>query len=437
MMAVDGTIVATALDAITDGMNTTVNWAGWTITAYAFGFVVMLPVSGRLSLKLGNRKVFIGSVVVFTLASLLCGLANNIYLLIALRVLQAAGGAGFTPSATGIIVDHFGSSRDRAVGLFGSIFPMGAMIGPVFGGLFVTYWHWRGIFLVNVPIGLLVIFLARRFIPRDDDTRIGRHQPLDGVGIVWLATALMMGMLAASFAGNKDTELLSVTFLAPLLVALIATVAFFKHLNRVHNPLIPPSLIFGRGFNVVNLLNMVFGGTTIGMLVLIPLYAGNRYGINAFDAGTLLFSQAAAAIIFSSTAALLLRYTGYHLPLYIGGGLIALGMLLLGMAAPAQVSPYWWLAAASALVGMGGGMVNPASRNAGLQLLPDQASAIAALRSLCMQVGKITTISIVTALLASTTDPAHFQAIIYIGAAVVFILSLPIVSRVPNHKGSW
>ena len=78
-----------------------------------------------------------GSVAVFTLASLGCGLADNIHVLIALRVLQAAGGAGFTPSATGIIVDHFGAARDRAVSLFGSIFPIGAMIGPIFGGLFV------------------------------------------------------------------------------------------------------------------------------------------------------------------------------------------------------------------------------------------------------------------------------------------------------------
>src|SRR5699024_6524256 len=121
MMAVDGTIVATALDALQKGLRTSVNWVGWTITAYAFGFVLMLPISGRLSNRYGNRKVFLGSVIAFTLASLSCGLSNNIYVLIGLRAVQAAGGAGFTPSATGIIVDHFGDARDRAVGLFGSI----------------------------------------------------------------------------------------------------------------------------------------------------------------------------------------------------------------------------------------------------------------------------------------------------------------------------
>ena len=130
MMSIDSTIVATVLHALQHGLGTTIDWAGWTLTAYSFGFVLMLPVSGRLSEQYGRRRVFLGSVVMFTVASLLCGLADDIFLLIVLRAVQAAGGAGFTPSATGIVVDYFGDERDRAVSLFGSIFPIGAMIGP-------------------------------------------------------------------------------------------------------------------------------------------------------------------------------------------------------------------------------------------------------------------------------------------------------------------
>ncbi|MGH8600097.1 MAG: MFS transporter, partial [Burkholderiales bacterium] len=167
MMSVDSTIVATALHALQHGLQTSINWAGWTITAYSFGFVVMLPISGKLSERYGRRRVFLGSVVTFTVASLCCGLVDNIFALIALRAVQAAGGAGFTPSATGIVVDYFGDARDRAVSLFGSIFPIGAMIGPIFGGLFVSYWTWRGVFFVNVPIGIAIIVMALRYIPRD------------------------------------------------------------------------------------------------------------------------------------------------------------------------------------------------------------------------------------------------------------------------------
>ena len=147
MTTVDSTIVATALDTLQRDLHTTVNWVGWILTGYSFGLVLMLPISAKLSIRFGHRRVFLISVAVFTVASIACGLSNNILVMIVLRIIQAIGGAGITPSVTGIIVDHFGSSRDRAVSFFGSIFPIGAMIGPIFGGIFVTYWTWRGIFL--------------------------------------------------------------------------------------------------------------------------------------------------------------------------------------------------------------------------------------------------------------------------------------------------
>ncbi len=146
MTTVDATIVATALETLQRDLHTTVNWVGWILTAYSFGLVIMLPISAKLSIRFGHRRVFLLSVTVFTVASVACGFSSNIFIIIVLRILQAIGGAGITPSVTGIIVDYFGSSRDRAVSFFGSIFPAGAMIGPIFGGLFVTYWTWRGIF---------------------------------------------------------------------------------------------------------------------------------------------------------------------------------------------------------------------------------------------------------------------------------------------------
>src|SRR5215472_16079107 len=199
MMSIDATIVATALHALHSELQTSIDWAGWTITAYSLGFVVILPVTGKLSEQYGSRRVFVGSVAVFTVASLCCGLADNIYVLVALRGLQAAGGAGFTPSATEIIVDHFGNARDRAVSLFGSIFSIGTMIGPIFGGLFVSYWTWRGIFLVNVPIGIAVIVLGLRYVPRDRSRIGGSHRRMDAVGMVLLGGGLLAGMLAASY----------------------------------------------------------------------------------------------------------------------------------------------------------------------------------------------------------------------------------------------
>ncbi|WP_066458879.1 MFS transporter [Castellaniella caeni] len=437
MMSVDSTIVATVLHALLRGLDTSINWAGWTITAYSFGFVLMLPISGMLSERMGRRRVFMASVVLFTLASLLCGLTDNIYLLILLRALQAAGGAGFTPSATGIVVDYFGSSRDRAVSLFGSIFPVGAMIGPIFGGLFVTYWSWRGVFFVNVPIGLLILWMAWRYIPADPVRERQAGPRLDYPGLGYLGVCLLAGMLATSFLGERDVAAGSAQVLVPGLLAVLAACLFFRHIRRVKHPFIKPHLIYGESFGVVNLINMVFGGITIGAIALVPLYAGNRYGIDALGSGTLLVAQGIAAILFSLTCTLAIRRTGYRLPLYIGGTIIALGMVLLALPPAFGLPPFLWLTATAFLVGVGTGTVNPASRNAGLQLAPNHAATLAALRTLAMQIGTITFISIVTMVLSVSHDPGRSQAWVYGIWALVVLAALPLVAHVPEHKGAW
>jgi EmrB/QacA subfamily drug resistance transporter len=437
MMSVDSTIVATALHALQQGLGTSINWAGWTLTAYSFGFVLMLPISGKLSERYGRRRVFLWSVAAFTVASLCCGLANDIFLLIALRTLQAAGGAGFTPSATGIVVEHFGDTRDRAVSLFGSIFPIGAMIGPIFGGLFVTYWNWRGVFFVNVPIGLAIVLLALRYIPRDRPRARQVHFAADFTGMLMLGIGLLAGMLAASALGERGAHLGSPGVWLPAVTAGVALWLFVRHIERSREPFIAPRLIHGEGFGAVNLLNAIYGGIAMGATVLIPLYAANRYGIDALGAGTLLIAQGAAAILLSVAAAFALRRTGYRPPLYVGAVVIALGLLLLAFAPVGGISPYVWLAGSAFLVGAGRGTINPASRNAGLQLAPEHSPTLAALRSASLQIGSITTVSIVTAILASSAHPGMTQAWIYLAVAALLAVALPLITRVPEYRGAW
>jgi EmrB/QacA subfamily drug resistance transporter len=437
MMSIDSTIVATALHSLRSDLQTSINWAGWTITAYSLGFVVILPVSGKLSEQYGCRRVFLWSVAAFTIASLCCGLADNIYVLVALRGLQAAGGAGFTPSATEIIVNYFGDARDRAVSLFGSVFAIGAMIGPIFGGLFVSYWTWRGIFLVNVPIGVAVIVLALRYVPRDRSRTGEKHPRMDVNGLALLGGGLLSGMLAVSYLAESDAHAWSPAFAIPMAIAIVAVWMFFRHINRSASPFIAPRLISGRGFGAVNLINGLYGGVTAGVVALTPLYAMNRYGIDALNSGTLLIAQGGAAIILSIAAAFALRRTGYRLPLYVGGIAIAVGMLLLALNPVAGIPPYAWLAGSAFLLGLGRGANNPASRNAGLQLAPESSSTLAALRTMVMQIGTIITISIDTAILASSHDPGRIQAWLFALAGALLIAALPLISRVPEHRGSW
>lgn len=438
MSSVDSTIVATALHALQQGLHASINWVGWTLTAYSFGLVLMLPVSGKLSVRYGHRRVFLGSVAVFTAASLGCAMADNIYVLVVLRAVQAAGGAGFTPAATGIVVDHFGKERDRALGLFGSIFPIGSMIGPVFGGLFVSYWSWRAVFYVNVPIGLAAILLALRYVPRDRPEAVKvKSRSLDLTGMTLLGGGLLAGMVAASYLGEGNAHPWSPAFLAPVAIAIVALWIFFRHGLRAAHPFIAPHMIHGPGFGPVNLLNALYGGVAGGVMALVPLYATNRYAIDALGSGTLLIAQGAAAIVMSIAATLALRRTGYRIPLYVGNVIMTAGLVLLAVRPAAGVTPYVWLAVAACLVGIGNGWVNPAGRNAGLQLEPRQSSTIAALRSLGRQIGSIVAVSIATAVVASSSNPGDAQSWVYIVAGLLVMAAMPLVARIPDHRGSW
>jgi EmrB/QacA subfamily drug resistance transporter len=436
MSSLDGTIVATALHAIQHGLHASLNWTGWVITAYSVGMVLALSLAGKLSDRFGRRRFFIASVVVFAGASLCCGLADSIYLLIGLRAIQAAGGAGFTPSATAIITGNFGEARDKAVGLFGSIFPIGSMIGPIFGGLFVSYWTWRGIFFVNVPIGILLIICCLHYVPRDAEREGHARRPVDLTGMVLLGVGALALMLGISYLGEAGARAASPLFVTPVIAGLLGLAWFGRHIRRVPDPFIAPRLIAGRGFAAVNVINILYGGAVGGMLALVPLYAVDRYHISALGSGTLLTAEGIAVITLSSLAAMGLRRTGYRWPIYIGSACIAVGIAGLAIR-PAGLSPYTWLAITACVIGIGGGLSSPASRNAGLQLAPDQSAALAALRSTGRQVGQIAAVSITTTIIAQSASPGLLQAKVFVAFAVLLVACLPVIARVPEHRGSW
>ncbi len=134
MYAIDSTVVAVAFPVFTKELNTNVLWSAWTISIFFIAVTIAMPLAGNLSDSLGRKKVFLVSLILFTGSSLACGFAPNIYALIAFRFLQGIGGASFLPTASGIVSDAFPDNRETAIGLFSSIFNVGAIIGPNLGG---------------------------------------------------------------------------------------------------------------------------------------------------------------------------------------------------------------------------------------------------------------------------------------------------------------
>ncbi len=153
------------------------------------------------------------------------------------------------------------------MGLFASIFPIGGIVGPILGGVFVTYWSWRGIFLVNIPIGIALICLGFVVIP-DIARRPDRH--LDIRGVVLLGSTLLSAMLGIAYLGGADGSALSADFIVPECVAVAAGVAFVRHTARAVSPFISLRFLTGRGFGVMNLLNFLYGSTVLGFAAADP-----------------------------------------------------------------------------------------------------------------------------------------------------------------------
>lgn len=436
MITIDSTIVATALHALQQDLQTSVSWAGWTMTAYSLGFVLMLPLSAKLSIQYGHRRIFLLSVATFTLASLLCGLSTNIHMLIAFRALQAIGGAGITPSATGIIVNHFGRSRDRYLGLFGSFFAIGGMIGPVFGGVFVTYWTWHWIFYINIPFGLAVLIFAAHVIPKVRTPQL-KKETMDFRGLAFLAVGILAAMYSATYLGNDPKNISSPLAIGLIALSIIGFVIFFRHLNRVKSPFINPTFITGKGFGAVNLLNLLHTGMVIGMASLIPFYAINRYGINELHAGSLLVVEGVASVVMSIIMSIYIRKTGYRKPLYVGAVILAVGVALIAFEPMLTLEPFIWLSTGTFLIGFGFGVMSPAARNAGIQLAPEQSANLAAIRSLGLQLGQIIAVAGATSIIAASLDPNRAHAMVYLGLAILLLITIPVISRVPENKGSW
>jgi EmrB/QacA subfamily drug resistance transporter len=433
MSSVDQTIVATALPALQHELHAQVNWSAWTITVYALGQVLVMPLAGKIGDQYGRKQVFLGAAALFTTASLCCGLAGNIYLLIVLRAIQAIGGGAFMPSATGIVTEIFGKDRDRAVGMFSSIFPIGGIVGPVLGGLFVTYWSWRGIFLVNIPIGIALIVLGAIFIP-DIARRPDRN--LDIRGVLLLGATLLPAMLGIGYLGGAHGNAASPYFLVPEGIAVVSAVAFVRHSGKAESPFVSMRFLTGRGFGVMNLVNFLYGSAVLGFAPLIPLYAQNRFGLAPLAAGTLLTARAVGMIATAGLAVYLLRRTGYRWPMATGFCLTAIGLVATA-ASPHGLSAYAWLATAAGICGIGMGISTPSANNATLQLAPDHAAAVAGLRGMFRQAGAITAVSITGSIIARSASPGLAQARVFDVFAVILIAALPLVLLVPEHRGRW
>ena len=438
MYSIDGTAVAVAFPNFISEFDTDILWAAWTLSIYMVAVTSMMPLMGNLSDSFGRKPVFLGSLLLFTVSSLACGLAPNIYSLVAFRFIQGIGGASFLPTAAGIVSDQFPDHRQQAIGLFSSIFSIGGIVGPNLGGWIVSRYSWRYIFYINLPIGfgLLVLILV---LLRDTQERSRPHIDLAGAGYFFGAILFLMlgcNQLADNF--SVASALLAVLL---VLVSGVFLALFARHERREPNPILDLTLLRSKPFLAANLYNMMIGAGIFGIVSFIPLYAVSVQHLSTLMSGVILTPRSIGVICSSTITSFLLQRWGYRWPMVWGLCILAVSTLLLGdtefqlwRGLPLAWSAAERLSLLILVTGIGLGIALPASNNACIELMPSKIATITGLRGMFRYVGGAVGISLTTLILHVSGSAAMGFRITFITFGLVLLGTLPLVFLMPTGK---
>jgi EmrB/QacA subfamily drug resistance transporter len=326
MASLDATVVNVALPHIGQEFGATISSLHWVLTGYLVALASLILLGGALGDRFGRRKIFVAGTIWFAAASLLCGAAPNIEVLVAARVLQGVGGALLTPGSLAILQASFRESdRAAAVGAWSGLGGVAGAIGPFVGGGLVDGPGWRWAFLINLPVAAIAIVCAHRAIPETRDPHTGRS--LDLVGAALAVSGLAASTWALTEAGPRGWT--DAAVLGAGAIAIAALAAFVSRMRHTDDPLVPPALFRDRTFSIVNLQTVLLYGALGVSFFLVSYELQVATGWSALQAGVALLPATGLMLLLSASSGALAQRIGPRLQLTVGPLLAAVGLLLL------------------------------------------------------------------------------------------------------------
>jgi EmrB/QacA subfamily drug resistance transporter len=302
------TVIATSLAAMATDLGVDPVTLKLAFTAYFVALAIFIPISGWCADRFGAKTVFRASIAVFTLASVACALAWDLGSLVAGRFLQGVGGAMMLPVGRLILLRAVArTDMIRAMAWMSIPALFAPVMGPPVGGFITTFYHWRGIFWLNVPVGILAFLMATWVVPQ---VRAESVRPLDFKGFLLTSAGLSLAIFGITLAGSSTQEM--VLALAMTVLGTLLLTAYVRHARRVTHPIIELRLLRIASFRISMLAGVLFRVSTGAIPFLLPLMLQVGFGMNAFESGSLTFASAVGAMFMKIAAAPILRRYGFR-----------------------------------------------------------------------------------------------------------------------------